>query len=83
MITITCSESQEITPLQYESKVISSQQFRGDHTNEPVPFIISTAYAAYRSNELPGEDQQISFTSEKDFILNAFRDGVETFDEIA
>jgi hypothetical protein len=48
-----------------------------------VPFIISTAYAASRIDEVKGEEDEISFTEEKDFILHSMRDGVDTFDEIS
>jgi len=57
--------------------------FRGDHTNEPVPFIISTAFAASNIVNITEDEDNIEFKSEKDFLMHSMRDGVDTFDEIS
>lgn len=68
----------------YLSVIFNVIIFRGDHTHEPVPFLISTAFAAQNINHLNGEkDDQVEFTSEGDFITHALRDEVNTFDELS
>ena len=47
-----------------------------------MPFLISTAYAAYKTANLRSyEKEQIAFTSEEDFVVHALKDNVEEFNE--
>ena len=55
----------------------------GDHTHEPVPFIISTAFATYNASNIPINEEDVTFYEENDFIMHSMRDGVEKFDEIS
>jgi hypothetical protein len=56
----------------------------GDHSHEPVPFVVSTAYSASRIENIGREDEQEpSFKEENDFLLHSMRDGVDAFDEIS